>query len=315
MTASQRAQNLVPIEDHQAFIADYPPLGAIGNTPLVRLDLPFDLGEAEISAKFEQLNPGGSIKDRPVLRMLVSAVLDGTLTHDKIILDATSGNAGIAYAMIGAVLGYEVELVMPGNASEERQKRIRAHGAEIVLTDVMLGYDESLHEVRRRYEAEPDKYFLCDQYSNDNNPRAHYETTAEEILRQQPEVTHFVAGVGTGGTISGVGKRLKEVNPDVHVTCILPGDWRGIEGLKPLGEDNIYPEVFDESVVDEKMDVDVDQSYDMVKLLASKGMFVGQSSGAYLVGARTIAERARKGNVVTIFNDIGERYFSTHMWD
>ncbi len=281
----------------------------------MRLDLPFDLGEAEISAKYEHLNPGGSIKDRPVLRMIVSAVLDGTLTREKTILDATSGNAGIAYAMIGAVLGYKVELVMPGNASEERKKRIKAHGAEIILTDAMLGYDESLHEVRRRYQTDPDKYFLSDQYSNDNNPLAHYETTAEEILRQQPDVTHFVAGVGTGGTISGVGRRLKEANPDVQVTLILPGDWRGIEGLKPLGEDNIYPEVFDESIVDEKIEIDVDDTYDMVKLLASKGIFVGQSSGAYLVGAKEVAERVRKGKFVTIFNDIGERYFSTHLWD
>lgn len=305
----------ISLEDHQAFIAGHPALQAIGDTPLVALDLPFQIGKAEISAKYEHLNPGGSIKDRPVLRMLVSAILDGTLIEGKTIIDATSGNAGISYAMIGAILGYEVEVVMPANASEERKKRIKAHGANITLTDPMLGYDESLVEVRRKYELSPEKYFWCDQYGNYNNPLAHYETTAEEILRQQPDLTHFVAGVGTGGTISGVGKKLKEVNSDVSIVCILPADWRGIEGLKPLGENNIYPEVFDEDVVDEKLDVDVDQSYTMAKLLSSKGIFVGQSSGAYLLGAKIVAERHQKGKIVTIFNDIGERYFSTHMWD
>ena len=185
-------------QDHLDFIASYPPLSAIGNTPTVRLDLPLELGGAEIFAKCEQLNPGGSIKDRPVLRMLVDAILTGKLTKDRVILDATSGNAGIAYAMIGAVLGYSVELVMPENASEERKKRLLAHGATLTFTDPMLGYDETLYEVKRRYEADPDRYFYCDQYSNPNNPQAHYETTAEEILAQVDGITHFVAGVGTG---------------------------------------------------------------------------------------------------------------------
>ena len=213
---------MAPSSEYLDFIGQYPPLSAIGNTPLVEIDLDWDIGDAEIHAKFEHLNPGGSLKDRPVLKMLVEAILAGDLTKDITILDATSGNAGIAYAMIGAVLGYRVELVMPENASEERKKRLLAHGANIVYTDPMLGYDETLYEVKRRYEANPDKYFYCDQYSNLNNPQAHYETTGEEILKQAPNITHFVAGVGTGGTISGVGRRLKEFNSDIQVVGINP---------------------------------------------------------------------------------------------
>ncbi len=289
-------------------------LDHIGNTPLVELKN-LDTGPCRLFVKLELSNPGGSIKDRPILRMLGEAILSGELTPDKTILDATSGNAGIAYAMVGAVLGYRVELVMPENASEERKKRLLAHGANIVYTDPMLGYDETLHEVKRRYEANPDKYFWCDQYSNVNNPQAHYDTTAEEILQQVPDVTHMVAGVGTGGTVSGVGRRLKESNPDIYVASINPPEWPGVEGLKPLGEGHIIPKTFDESVVDERIPIDVDEAYNMSKRLASKGLFAGQSSGAYVLGAYEVAKRVRAGKIVTIFNDIGERYFSTGMWD
>jgi cysteine synthase B len=302
-------------QEYLDFISSYPPLLAIGNTPMARVDLPLDNGSVEIYVKYEHLNPGGSLKDRPVLRMLVEAVLSGELTKDKTILDATSGNAGIAYAMIGAVLGYRVELVMPSNASQERQKRVRAHGANIIFTDSMLGYDETLREVRRRYEQDTDRYFWCDQYGNQNNPLAHYETTAEEILRQAPDVTHFVAGVGTGGTITGVGRRLKETNPDIQIVSINFDEWPGVEGLKPLGEGHIVPDTFDESVVDRTVRIDVDAGYEMSKRLSAKGLFVGQSSGAYLVGAYEVARELDRGVVVTIFNDLGERYFSTGMWD
>ncbi len=300
--------------EHLDFIAKYPPLSAIGGTPTVKLDLPLDMGGAEIHAKCEQLNPGGSIKDRPVLRMLVDAALSGRLTRDKVILDATSGNAGIAYAMIGAVLGYRVELVMPENASEERKKRLRAHGAEMVFTDPMMGYDETIHEVKRRYEAEPDRYFYCDQYSNANNPQAHYETTAEEILEQVEGITHFVAGVGTGGTISGVGRRLKERDPNIEVVGINFDEWPGVEGLKPLGQGHIVPDTFDEDVVDRMIRIEVEDGYRMSRTLASRGIFAGQSSGAYVQGAYLAAREAGKGRVVTIINDIGERYFSTGLW-
>ena len=302
-------------QEFEDFVSKHPPLLAIGNTPTVRLDLPLDIGDAEIHAKAEQLNPGGSIKDRPVLRMLVEAVLSGELTRDKTIIDATSGNAGIAYAMIGATLGYRVQLVMPSNASEERKRRLLAHGAEIVFTDPMLGYDETLREVKRRYESEPDRYFYCDQYGNVNNPQAHYDTTAEEILRQTPGVTHFVAGVGTGGTITGVGSRLKEADPGVRVVLINFDEWPGVEGLKPLGQGHIVPDTFDESVVDETLMIDVDEAREMSHLLASRGIFAGQSTGAYVQAACQVAREARDGVIVTVINDIGERYFSTGIWD
>ncbi len=306
---------MAPSKEFLEFIEGYPPLKAIGNTPLVRIELDRPIGEAQVYAKYEHLNPGGSIKDRPVLRMLVEAILSGDLTPSKTILDATSGNAGIAYAMIGAVLGYKVALVMPENASEERKKRVLAHGAEIIYTDPMLGYDETLYEVKRRYESDPDKYFWCDQYSNLNNPQAHYDTTAEEILKQAPDITHFVAGVGTGGTISGVGRRLKEHSADIRIVGINPPEWPGVEGLKPLGEGHIIPDTLDQSVIDEMLPIDVDEAREISLALSGKGLFAGQSSGAYMLGAFTTAERAGTGTIVTIFNDIGERYFSTGMWD
>ena len=298
----------------QKFVDRYPALQAIGNTPLVELDLPWDLGSTHIYAKFEQLNPGGSIKDRPVLRMLAEAIISGNLKEGKTILDATSGNAGIAYAMVGAILGFPVELVMPENASEERKKRLNAHGANLIFTDAQLGYDEALYEVKRRYEQNPEKYFYCDQYSNTNNPLAHYETTAVELLEQAPFITHFVGGVGTGGTISGIGRKLKEVNSSIEVICIDFEEWPGVEGLKPLSEGHIIPDTFDRSVVDRMINVDVVEAYEVSNELARRGIFVGRSSGAYLLGVRQVAEEITSGHVVTIFNDIGERYFSTSMW-
>ena len=298
----------------QKFVDRYPALQAIGNTPLVELDLPWDLDNTHIYAKFEQLNPGGSIKDRPVLRMLAEAIISGNLKEGKTILDATSGNAGIAYAMVGAILGFPVELVMPENASEERKKRLNAHGANLIFTDAQLGYDEALYEVKRRYEQNPEKYFYCDQYSNTNNPLAHYETTAVELLEQAPFITHFVGGVGTGGTISGIGRKLKEANSSIEVICIDFEEWPGVEGLKPLSEGHIIPDTFDRSVVDRMINVDVVEAYEVSNELARRGIFVGQSSGAYLLGVRQVAEEITSGHVVTIFNDIGERYFSTSMW-
>ena len=299
-------------------LSPYPLLQQIGQTPLVQVDLTRDqFPEIEVYAKAEMLNPGGSIKDRPVLRMLTQAILDGDLTKDKVILDSSSGNAGIAYAMIGAVLGYEVELVIPENASQERKKRMQAHNANLVFTDAVHGYDEALREVHRRYHALPEKYFMADQYKNENNWRAHFETTAAEILQQtEGKITHFVAGVGTGGTITGVGRRLKEFNPDIQICSIVPDDFPGIEGLKPLGQpEDIVPEIYDDSVVDVKLPVTIDDAYDMCNELARKGWFVGQSSGAYMKGIYDIAKEIQKGLIVTIFCDLGERYFSTRLWD
>ncbi|MBR58847.1 MAG: cysteine synthase [Myxococcales bacterium] len=294
----------------------FPTLGLIGNTPLVELSFFKDeLPDVRIFAKVEAFNPGGSLKDRPVLFMLAQALYDGVLTPERTILDSSSGNAGIAYAMIGRVLQVPVELVIPDNASNERKKRIMAHGARITFTDGALGYDEALREVRRRYDGNPEGYFFSDQYSNDNNWRAHYETTGQEILAQSnKEVTHFVAGVGTGGCITGAGRRLKEHGVEVH--CIRPEEFPGIEGLKPLGNpDDIVPEIFDDSIVDEYWDVTIEDAYDMCQRMAQNGLFVGQSSGAYVAGAYKLAKTIGKGTIVTILCDIGERYFSARLWD
>ena len=303
--------------EHRPFFEKCPVLSLIGGTPLVRLDLP-ELRKpgVEVYAKMEYFNPGGSIKDRPVLWMLLDAVRTGALTPATTIIDSTSGNAGIAYAMIGKALGYNVKLVMPGNASEERKRRIRAHGAEIHYTDPLEGYDEALREVHRQAKAEPDKYFFCDQYRNTNNWRAHYATTAVEILEQTGRrVTHFVGGVGTGGTITGVGRRLKEEIPSIEVTCIMPDAFPGIEGLKPLeSPEDIVPEIFDPSVVDVKVKVSIEEAYEYCQRLARIGFFVGQSSGGYVKGVESVVKRIDRGIVVTMFNDFGERYFSTGLW-
>ncbi|MGE0821148.1 MAG: PLP-dependent cysteine synthase family protein [Candidatus Binatia bacterium] len=301
----------------QELIGRYPLLRLVGNTPLVPVPLFHrELPLVDVLVKCEFLNPGGSVKDRSVLRMLSEAVLSGTLPPEKTILDSSSGNAGIAYAMIGAILGRRVELVVPANASAERRKRIAAHGATLVLTDPVAGYDEALREVRRRYAANPDSYFFADQYSNDANWQAHYDTTAEEILAQTGgRLDWFVAGVGTGGTITGVARRLKAHDPQIRVACVMPDEFPGIEGLKPLGPNDIRPEIFAEEVIDEWIPVSIDQAYEMCTRAARAGFFVGQSSGAYLYGARQVARSLKRGQVVTLFPDIGERYMSTKMWD
>src|SRR5262245_45851884 len=296
----------------------HPALRAIGQTPLVPVELfREELPGVEVLVKMESLNPGGSLKDRPVLRMVLGALVDGRLRRDQTILDSSSGNAGIAYAMVGRIIGVPVQIVIPNNASKERKKRMRAHGAELVMTDALLGYDEALREVHRRAKADPDRYFFCDQYSNDDNWRAHYETTAEEILAQTGgRLTHVVVGVGTGGTITGLGRRLKKHDPRIRVVCILPEAFPGVEGLKPLGRpEDIVPAILDETIIDERVSVGVDESYRMCQRLAAAGFFVGQSSGAYLAGVEQIARRERSARFVTLFNDLGERYFSTRLWD
>lgn len=299
-------------------LSDFPLLQLIGQTPLTRIDLfKHELPNVDIYAKVETYNPGGSIKDRPVLRMLTEAIASGELTREKVILDSSSGNAGIAYAMIGAALGYQVELVIPDNASEERKQRISSHGARIIYTDAILGYDEALREVDRRYDARPEKYFFKSQYENDNNWRAHYDTTGVEILQQTDgKLTHFVAGVGTGGTITGVGRRLKDYSPDIEVCSIVPEEFPGIEGLKPLGSpDDIVPEILDESVIDHRFPASIEDAHRMCNRLAQIGWFVGTSSGGYLYGAYKLAQEIQRGVIVTVFNDLGERYFSMRLWD
>jgi cysteine synthase B len=306
----------VPTE-HLPFLEKCSVLGAIGGTPMVRINLP-ELAKpgVEVYAKLEYFNPGGSIKDRPVQRMIIEAVRDGRLTPRKTIIDSSSGNAGIAYAMIGRALGYKVKLVVPGNASAERKRRILAHGAELHFTDPVEGYDEALREVHRQAAAAPEDFFFCDQYANDDNWRSHYYGTAQEILDQTGRrLTHFVGGVGTGGTITGVGRCLKEEIPGVEVVCVMPDEFPGIEGLKPLeNPEDIVPEIFDASVVDRKVKVTIEDAYEECQNLARIGFFVGQSSGAYVKGVASVVERIDRGVVVTVFNDLGERYFSTGLW-
>lgn len=299
-------------------LADHPTLQIIGNTPLLHLEFYREqYPQAEIHAKIECFNPGGSIKDRPVRRMMLEAIANGDLTKDKTILDSSSGNAGIAYAMMGAILGYKVKLVVPGNASNERKVRLEAHGAEVIYTDPMLGYDEALRTVHQIYEDNPDEYFFADQYANENNWIAHYETTGEEILNQTGgEITHFVCGVGTGGTITGVGRRLKEYDNSIQIYCIRPERFPGVEGLKPLGQpEDIVPEILDESVIDGYVDVPIEETANQVHLLARQGLFMGQSSGALLYGACEVADMFPDAKIVTVFPDFGERYFSMGLWD
>jgi len=293
----------------------FPAITLVGNTPLVRVRLfEEELPEVELYIKVESFNPGGSLKDRPVLYMLLEALDRGALAG-KTILDSSSGNAGIAYAWIGKVIGVPVRLVVPDNASAERKKRIKAHGAELFHTSAQDGYDEALREVRR--QAKDERYYFSDQYGNAFNWKAHMETTGEEIWQQTGgRVTHFVAGVGTGGTLTGVGRGLKAHNPDVQVHCVVPDAFPGVEGLKPLKEEgDIVPEIFDKSVVDRYWDADVDRGWEMSQRLAKAGLFGGQSSGIYLAGAYDVAKAVKKGVIVTILCDIGERYMSTRLWD
>ncbi len=291
----------------------------VGNTPLIKVNTPQDISDkVEIYAKLESSNPGGSIKDRPILRMIREAIKSGELTHDKIILDSTSGNAGIAYSMIGAALGYKVELVMPGNASEEREKSIRAYGANIIITDPIKGYDEAIRKAHELLEENPDKYYMPDQYANEHNPMAHYDTTGKEILEQtKGSITHFICGIGTGGTVMGVGKRLREHNPDIKIYVIKPEDFPGIEGLKPMGSEYIKPKIYKEDFIeDHKFYITSEGAREMCNVLSREmGLFVGQSSGAFMKGAIELAREINEGVIVTVFPDTGNRYFSTQLWD
>jgi len=305
-------------ERYRKLFGKHPALALIGNTPLFRIDVEgLPNNGSQIWAKAEWTNPGGSIKDRPVRRMLLEAVLSGELHQGRTVLDSSSGNAGIAYAMIGTMLGFPVELVLPGNASAERKRRIRAHGAAVVETNALEGYDAALREAHRRQEDTPDRYYMPDQYANDNNWRAHYETTAAEIWEQTGgKITHFVSGIGTGGTVTGSGRKLKELTRGLEVVCVRPDAFPGIEGLKPLETpQDIVPKILDRSVIDRDIRVTIEDAFEMCQKLARRGIFVGQSSGAYLKVAVEVAKECPNAHIVTPFCDIGERYFSTGLWD
>ncbi len=302
-------------------IAEHDLLRGVGRTPLVELSPEPALPRGvRLLAKLESVNPGGSLKDRPASRILARAIVEGRLAGGRRLLDSSSGNAGIAYAMFGAALGVPVTLVVPGNASRERLERIAAHGAELILTDPLEGYDFALRQARRLAQAYPDRYWYADQYSNDENWRAHYDTTGVEILEQVRERTGrgpdaFVCGVGTGGTLTGVGRRLREARPDLHLVAIVPETFPGIEGLKPLGApDDIVPEILDPSLIDERVAVTSEQALAACASIARQGWFVGPSSGAYVAAALRLARAGRHRTVVTLLNDSGERYGSTEMW-
>ncbi len=289
-------------------------LTSIGNTPLIQIrQVTKHLRGVQIFAKAEWLNPGGSVKDRAGLRIIEDGERSGQLTPDKIILDSTSGNTGIAYAMIGAIKGYRVELVIPANVSEERKKALLAYGAKLIFTNPLFGSDGALLEARKIYETNPHRYFKADQYNNASNWLAHYENTGVEIIRQiKGGITHFIAGVGTGGTLMGIGRRLKEFNPEIKIFGAQPdSSFHGIEGLKHI-ESSICPAIYDESILDGTFYVKTEDAYEMaIRLAKEEGLWVGPSSGAALLASLILAKSIDHGNIVTIFPDGGDRYSST----
>jgi S-sulfo-L-cysteine synthase (O-acetyl-L-serine-dependent) len=293
-------------------------LDFIGDTPLLQIcRIAEGISQSvRIFAKLEGFNPGGSVKDRPALRMVQEGIRAGKLRPGKTILDSTSGNTGIALAMIGRVLGYPVELVVPANVSMERKQIMQTYGAKVTYSDPMEGSDGAIRECRKLLEKNPDKYFKPDQYFNPMNPQAHYETTGPEIYRQtRGEITHFIAGIGTGGTVMGAGRYFKEVNPKIRVIAVEPDDaLHGLEGLKHMAS-SIVPGIYHEEELDEKLPISTDDAYAMVyRLSQEEGLLVGQSSGAAMFAALKIARKLRSGTLVTIFPDFGDKYLSTNLW-
>lgn len=288
----------------------------IGNTPLLRLNHLNPNPKVEIYAKAEWANPGGSVKDRPALKMIREAEHAGLLTKEKTIIDATSGNTGIAYAMIGAALGYKVELCLPQNASAERKRILQAYGAHVVLTDPMSGTDGAILEVRRRVAESPDKYVYLDQYNNPANWQSHYETTGIEIFQQTAgRITHFVAGLGTSGTFVGVSRRLRELKPEARLISMQPDSpYHGLEGMKHMLT-AIVPGIYDATLADEELEVMTEDAHAMVRQLAKReGWFVGVSAAANIVAALKVAEQLEQGVIVTILCDGGSRYLSEKFW-
>jgi S-sulfo-L-cysteine synthase (O-acetyl-L-serine-dependent) len=292
-------------------------LQLIGNTPLLSFRrLAREVAPVEVFAKAEWYNPGGSVKDRAALAMVLDGERRGLLTRDKVLVDATSGNTGIAYAMIGAERGYRVKLALPKNASPERKQNLLAYGAELVLTDPTEGTDGAQRFVKRLVDENPDQYFYPDQYNNDANWRAHYETTAVEIWRQtEGRVTHFVTGLGTSGTFMGVTRRLKELNPEVQCLSMQPdGPLHGLEGLKHMPT-ALVPGIYDPAVADGQIDVATEDAHRMaLRLAREEGLLVGVSSGGNLCAALKVAAKLKQGVVVTIFCDSAAKYLSESFW-
>lgn len=302
-------------------------LERVGNTPLIRLArVASEVPGAQILGKAEWTNPGGSVKDRPALNIVREAELSGQLGNGKTLLDATSGNTGIAYAMIGAARDFPVELCMPSNVSLERKRILQAYGAKIVFTDPSDGSDGAIRRAQEIYAASPEKYFYADQYSNDANWRAHYHTTANEIWKQtEGRLTHFVATLGTSGTFVGCTRRLRELNPAVQCISLQPDSpFHGLEGLKHMAT-AIVPRIYDPSLADEDHGISTEAAYEMVKRLArEEGLLVGISSGGALVGALELARRLESSGwieehgeavIVTVLPDSADKYLSERLWE
>jgi len=307
---------------HLARTEAEPLLATIGNTPLLRLDkISSEFPGVEIFGKAEYFNPGGSVKDRSAANMVLDGERSGKLNHSRVILDATSGNTGIAYAMIGANRGYKVKLVLPANASEERKRILKAYGAEMVLSDAAEGSDGAILMCRAIYLADPDRYFYPDQYNNPANWKAHFEHTGAEIVKQTGgRITHFVAAMGTSGTFMGTSRRLKRDVPGVQCISVQPSSgFHGLEGLKHMPT-AIVPGIYDEKLADGNLWIETEDAYRMVRRLArEEGLLVGISSGcnvhaATLLG-RDLAGRGEPAMIVTVLCDSAEKYLSEHFWD
>jgi len=296
-------------------------LERIGNTPLLRLErVGSEFPNVEFCAKAEWFNPGGSVKDRPALGMIQAGLASGALRPGKTIIDATSGNTGIAYAMIGAALGYPVKLCLPDSASHERKRILEAFGAELVMTPGDEATDGAIRKVHEIVNADPEKYFYPDQYSNPANWQAHYRTTANEIWEQTGgRITHFVAGLGTSGTFVGATRRLKELNPAIRCVSLQPdASFHGLEGWKHM-ETAIRPAIYDEKLADENLEVSTEEAYRLVKRLArEEGLLVSPSAAAALLGCFAIAEclpKKRNAVIVTIFADSAAKYLNERFWE
>jgi cysteine synthase B len=292
-------------------------LDLVGRTPLIRLrQIEKECPGVEIYAKAEWQNPGGSVKDRAASRMIAEGEASGKLKHGKTILDATSGNTGIAYAMIGAARGYKVKLCVPENASHERKLILRAFGAELVLTSPLESTDGAIREARRLFAESPDEYFYPDQYNNDGNWRAHYDTTGPEIIEQTAgTLTHFVAGLGTSGTFVGTARRLRKFNPAIKLISFQPATaFHGLEGLKHM-ESAIVPGIYDPTIADQDLRVESEDAFDMVRRLArEEGVMAGISSGAAIVAVLQVAKGLKNGIIVTVCPDGAEKYLTEKFW-
>jgi cysteine synthase B len=293
-------------------------LSLIGNTPLLRIQrIGREFPEVEFYAKAEWTNPGGSVKDRPAMNIILEGERAGLMSKEKVLIDSTSGNTGIAYAMICAARGYRVKLCMPGNVSVERKRILRAFGAEIVFTDPMEGSDGSIRKVRQMVADTPDAYFYANQYENPANWGAHYKGTGPEIFSQTAgRVTHFVAGLGTSGTFIGTARKLKELNPNIRCISFQPDSpFHGLEGMKHMAT-AIVPGIYDPSVADEDIAVSTEDAYAMtLRMAREEGLLVGVSAGAAMVAALTVAKAARRGVIVTVFPDSGDKYLSERFWE